>query len=131
MPIIGFKSELSTVDRGSTRLVEDADENTIPASFEFRTFWWKGECVGTGRYWLSAQQYDWTQKEKQDALSIAGEAARRVNVPFLVVDVAQRIDGQWIVIECNDGHESGYAGVSPFALWKNIITFEQKLSANQ
>ena len=23
--------------------------------------------------------------------------------------------------ECNDGQESGYAGVSPFALWQNVV----------
>lgn len=106
------------------RPIQGGSDDTIPPSFEFRTFWYRGECVGAGRYWVDAAAYDWTADEQKAALTIAGEAAKRVNVPFLVVDVAQRIDGEWIVIECNDGQESGYAGVSPFALWKNILTIE-------
>jgi hypothetical protein len=107
------------------RPVVDTESDAIPSSFEFRTFWWEGECVGAGRYWFEAPEYRWTSQEKQEALSIAGEAAKRLAVPFLVVDVAQRTDGKWIVIECNDGQESGYAAVSPFSLWRNILTIEQ------
>ena len=40
--------------------------------------------------------------------------------------VAQTAEGQWIVIECNDGQESGYAGVSPIALWGKLIELERK-----
>jgi hypothetical protein len=42
-------------------------------------------------------------------------------VPFLVIDIAQRQDGRWVLIECNDGQESGYAGVSPFSLWQHVV----------
>lgn len=110
------------------RSIKGGDNTSIPPSFEFRTFWYKGHLVGDGRYWFEMPKYDWSVKEKADALQVAEEAAKRVNVPFLVVDVAQRVDGQWIVIECNDGQESGYADISPMALWKNIITIENKLS---
>ncbi len=98
----------------------------IPPSYEFRTFWWKGEFVGAGRYWYLADEYSWTQNEKEQALAIAGEVAKRINVTFLVVDVAQTRQGDWIVIECNDGQESGYAGLSPFLLWRNIAEIELK-----
>jgi hypothetical protein len=33
-------------------------------------------------------------------------------------------DGNWIVIECNDGQESGYAGVLPLAMWAKMIAIE-------
>ena len=108
------------------RSIPGGDDNTIPPSFEFRTFWWKGELVGAGHYWFEGERYVWTSQEQRDALEIAEEVARRVKVPFLVVDVAQRVDGKWIVIECNDGQECGYAGVSPIALWKNIIALESR-----
>ncbi len=99
-----------------------ADE--IPPSYEFRTFWWKRQFVGAGRYWYLAPDYQWTEDEKHNALSVAGEVAKRVDVPFLVVDVAQTENGEWIAIECNDGQESGYAGLSPFVLWRNIAQIE-------
>jgi hypothetical protein len=107
------------------RPVEDPDPDRIPSSFEFRSFWWRSQLVGFGRYWWSGAAYDPSPDERRDALAIAGEAARRIAVPFLVVDVAQRSDGRWIVIECNDGQESGHAGVSPLSLWHEIIEVER------
>lgn len=96
----------------------------IPASFEFRTFWWRGECVGSGPYHTAAN-YSWTPSEKNVALAIAKAVAQRVQATFLVIDLAQTTDGQWRVIELNDGQESGYVGVSRTALWQNIIDIER------
>lgn len=106
--------------------VGDAYSDEIPPSYEFRTFWWNGQFVGAGRYWYLAGEYQWTSAEQMQALKVAQIAAERINVTFLVVDVAQRMDGEWIVIECNDGQESGYAGLSPFLLWRNIAEIEAK-----
>jgi hypothetical protein len=103
------------------RPIQGGHPDKIPASYEFRTFWWKGQFVGAGQYWFQADAYQWTQAEQQAAVEIAREVAQQVNVTFLVVDVAQRTDGTWIVIECNDGQESGYAGLAPLQLWKNIL----------
>lgn len=109
------------------RPIAGGQADKIPASYEFRTFWWKGHFVGAGQYWFQADSYHWMTKEEQEALSIAREVASRLDVPFLVVDIAQRSDGQWIVIECNDGQESGYAGLAPMQLWKNILAVEQNI----
>lgn len=62
--------------------------------------------------------------ERRAALAVARQAAEQVAVPFLVVDMAQTVDGRWIVIECNDGQESGYAGIPPNVLWRNILKIE-------
>lgn len=107
------------------RMVEAKKTDKIAPAFEFRTFWWKGQCVGFGPYWAAFTSYSWTRQEEQAALAIAKEVARKVNLPFLVVDVAQTATGKWIVIECNDGQESGYAGISPISLWQKIIEIEQ------
>lgn len=93
----------------------------IPPSFEFRTFGWYGRYVGAGHYWHPVATYQWTEAEEKAAVAVARQAAHRLKLPFLVIDIAQTVDGQWIVIECNDGQESGYAGTSPLALWQNII----------
>ena len=107
------------------RNLENTESDRIPSSFEFRTFWWNGQCVGTGRYWWEGRRYDWNTVERQEGISLAEKVARRVAVPFLVVDLAMTSDGGWIVIECNDGQESGYAGVTPLGLWTRIIEIEQ------
>ena len=106
------------------RMVEDLDPTRIPSSYEFRTFWWRGRSVGSGRYWWQGRHYHWTDSERTAALALGAQVARQVNVTFLVVDLAMTKDGQWIVIECNDGQESGYAGVLPLALWQNIASAE-------
>jgi hypothetical protein len=97
----------------------------IPASFEFRSFWWHGHLVGVGPYFAEYAKYQWTEAEKADAMTMAAEAARRVSLPFVVVDMAQCLDGRWIVIEINDAQESGYAGVPRLALWQRIVELEQ------
>lgn len=103
------------------RPVAGGTPGKISPSFEFRTFWWFGKLVGFGTYWTEADRYTATQPEHAAAVAIARTAVEKVGAPFLVVDVAQTADSRWIVIECNDGQESGYAGVSPIELWNNVL----------
>jgi ATP-grasp domain, R2K clade family 3 len=65
------------------------------------------------------------------AIAFAYEVARRIGAPFLVIDVAQTIEGKWIAIECNNGQESGYGGVSPIGLWNNLVDFERGVSTHE
>ena len=108
------------------RPVPSEPTEKIPPSFEFRTFWWQGHYLGAGQYWSTS--YNWNLEEEKAGLAKAQEAALRLNLPFVVIDVAQTITGEWIVIECNDAQESGYAAVSPFALWQNLIDEERKIA---
>lgn len=105
------------------RLVGEQSPTTLPRAFEFRSFWWHGRCVGIGPYWTDAE-YSLGPDEQSLALEVGAEAARRVGVPFLVVDLAQTVDGRWIVIECNDGQDAGYAGINPMLLWRRVIDIE-------
>lgn len=90
----------------------------LPGAYELRTFWFGGKLVGAGPYWWQDERYDIEGLARVEALSLAREASRRVAVPFVVVDVAMTAEGGFVVIECNDGQESGYAGVSGIAVWK-------------
>ncbi|MCA8918586.1 MAG: ATP-grasp domain-containing protein [Planctomycetes bacterium] len=119
-PILNWQ-KLAVREFVPLRPIKGTAGNRVPPSFEFRSFWWHGINVGIGRYWSDAPTYEASDAELRDALEIAGEAARRVNVPFLVVDVAMDAEGRWLVIECNDGQESGYAGVEPLKLWRKIL----------
>ena len=91
----------------------------IRPSREFRTFWWNGELVGCGHYWYQLPNYG--AADIDEGLTLAREVARRLSVPFLVVDIARKSGGGWIVIECNDAQEAGYVGMSPRVLWRNIL----------
>lgn len=101
----------------------------LPASFEFRTWWCRGKLAGLGRYWWEGPHYSMTEAESGEALSLAEEVARRINVRFLVVDVAQTATGEWIVIECNDAQEGGYPGIAPVVLWRKILEIERAFMA--
>ena len=122
-PILNWQS-IVVREFVSLRHVEKNSQGKLDSSFEFRTFWWKGQLVGAGRYWWEGRAYQWTDAERSDAIQVAQFAADRLDVPFLVVDIAMTAEGEWIVIECNDGQESGYAGVSPISLWQNILEIE-------
>lgn len=91
----------------------------IAPSLEFRSFWWHGKCVGWGNYWYQVPNYE--AQDVGDGLRVAEDAARRLQVPFLVIDFAKSTDGRWIVIECNDAQESGYAAISPQLLWRSVL----------
>jgi ATP-grasp domain, R2K clade family 3 len=91
----------------------------ISPSLEFRTFWWHGKCVGWGHYWYQLTKY--TAADIDNGLGVAKVAVDRLNVPFIVVDIAKTIGGQWIIIECNDAQESGHVGIQPNILWQNIL----------
>lgn len=97
----------------------------VPLSFEFRTFWWKNVLVGSGPYWSEFSTYNWSSSQQLAALDIAQKAVNQLQIPFLVLDLALTQEGKWIIIECNDAQESGYAGVSPILLWQNIISLEK------
>lgn len=98
----------------------------IPASFEFRTFWWRGGLAAADRYYGGLVPYDWTDLERIEGLNVARRAARAIAVPFLVIDIAQTAEGEWIVIECNDAQESGYGGVERLALWQEVLEIERR-----
>jgi ATP-grasp domain, R2K clade family 3 len=106
------------------RPVRSTPTEKIPPSFEFRTFWWRGHCIGSGQYW--SRDYNWDRQEEIAALAIARAAALRLDLPFVVIDIAQTTTGEWIAIECNDAQESGYGAISPFSLWQNLIDLERK-----
>jgi predicted kinase len=71
------------------RLVDASHPTRIPSAFEYRTFWWQGRLIGWARYWWEGKNYQISESEKAGGLAVAQQAASRLRVPFLVVDIAQ------------------------------------------
>lgn len=101
------------------RSVGEGVASKIPPSFEFRSFCWKGVPVGFGPYW-GAVSYSCSASEQKAALELAARAAARLDATFVCIDLAMTRTGEWIVIECNDAMEAGYASISPLSLWRRI-----------
>jgi len=107
------------------KIVDDQQEqDIIPHSYEFRLFYWKQTLVGYGRYWNIGKDYHLQKHDEDPAFTLAANAAKIIDVPFLAVDIAKTQDNTWVVVEVNDGQESGYTGVYRVALWESILRIE-------
>lgn len=78
--------------------------------------WTDGRAISRSKY---AASYGCDDIEA--GLETTQKAAARLAVPFPVVDLVKTVDGRWIVIECNDAQESGYAAARPRELWTNLL----------
>ena len=95
-----------------------------PITKEFRVFVYRGKIMGKGYYWVNHPEVIEEFKPNPNDIpeSFLAEVIERVkdHIPFFVVDVAQRIDGEWRVIELNDGCMSGLSGVDADELYRNL-----------
>lgn len=93
----------------------------FPTSREYRLFLLRGEVVGQGYYWPFADPFgDLTGEDEAAVLALAREAARRLEVPYVSVDVGQLQDGRWIVIESGDPQFSGVGHIPMSTLYRNL-----------
>lgn len=96
--------------------------NGLPISEEYRIFLLNGKIMAGGFYWSSEEDMspsDLTHPP-QDVLDYAVKAASKIDVPFLVVDVGRKVNGDPIVIELNDGQMSGLSCCDPHELYGNL-----------
>jgi hypothetical protein len=93
----------------------------FPTAREYRLFLLRGEVVGSGYYWPFADPFGPLGGEDEAAVhALAREAARRMEVPYLSVDVGQREDGGWTVIEVGDPQFAGVGHISVASLYRNL-----------
>lgn len=115
------------------RLVQLRQSGAAPGGFplgrEYRVFLYRQEVLAQGYYWDEhADPFPLTLDDAGAVRRVAVEAARRVGTPFLAVDVAQTIDGEWIVIEVGDAQFSGLSHVPVLELWAAL---QRKLGDDQ
>ncbi len=67
---------------------------SLPVIKERRMFFWNGELLAAGEE-APTEDPTWEM------------LAKKFKCPFITIDVAQRNDGEWRVIECGDGGVSG------------------------
>jgi hypothetical protein len=96
-------------------------ERFFPGAREYRVFLYAGEPFAWGFYWDDAPEESLAPSEEQALLALAREAARRMEVPFLTVDLGQLESGDWLVIETGDPQFAGLSRVSPRAFWAGLL----------
>lgn len=94
--------------------------NGLPFSNEWRFFFYKEEMLSYGYYWSIAEKTDYEVDPAciEFAKTIAKIAATKVN--FFVLDVAEKENGGWVLIEVNDGSMSGLSENNPDVLYSNL-----------
>jgi hypothetical protein len=94
----------------------------FPISREYRVFLYHEQVLAFGFYWEEYHDaWRFSASDEQAMLSVAREAARRLKVPFLIVDVAQQESGAWVVIEVGDAQFAGLSQVPPLQLWSGLL----------
>lgn len=93
----------------------------FPIGREYRVILLNGEVAGWSYYWDCEDAFGilsiW---ERDEILGLATEAARRLDVPYLAVDIGQREDERWIVIETGDAQFSSFSQIPLLPFWHRI-----------
>lgn len=93
----------------------------FPMGREYRLFLLNGQVLACGYYWegddplknLSASELTLVE-------GLARTAASRLPSPYVAVDIGQREDGEWTVIETGDPQFSGLSQISPLQFWNRL-----------
>lgn len=102
--------ELESVDIGI---------NGMNFANEWRLFFYKGILLAKGFYWVTTDLRGILDQEGLDmAQEVANILKERVN--FFVIDIAKTKSGKWIVVEVNDGQQSGLSDVNSDELYLNL-----------
>jgi hypothetical protein len=96
--------------------------NGLPFTNEWRMFFHRDILLSCGYYWSIAEKTDY--ECPPEAIAFATEVAKIAKsfATFFVLDVAKTEDGRWILIEVNDGQQSGLSENNPHMLYKNLAT---------
>ncbi len=97
--------------------------NGLPITNEWRFFILYGNIAAYGYYWAS--DLDAAESEKatigNEGFFLVGKVMEILaDMPFYVIDVAQKADGSWIVVELNDGQMSGLSMIEPSVLYERM-----------
>jgi len=95
-----------------------------PVSREFRFFVCDGQVLSAGFYWsmFDRDDIDPYPDPAEVPQSLLAEVIGRVgkNARFYVIDVAQTANGDWIVVELNEGQMSGLSDNDPDVLYRRL-----------
>lgn len=95
--------------------------NGLPFTNEWRFFYYKTTRLSYAYYWTTAEKPELAQMT-DEGLELADRSAEIAaeNVNFFVIDIAETQAGDWIVVEINDGSQSGLSYNDPHALYSNL-----------
>ena len=95
----------------------------LPLTNEWRCFFYGTTLLTKAYYWSIASdesiaRAEWTQEAQSLVETVAKIASEHVN--FFVLDIAEKADGGWILVEINDAQQSGLSLNSPEDLYSEL-----------
>ena len=95
--------------------------NNLPFTNEFRFFMLGETILSCGYYWSIAEKPELGSLDA-NAYALVEEVAKicSKHVNFYVIDIAQKEDGDWVVVELNDATMSGLSMNQPIVLYRNL-----------
>lgn len=101
----------------------------FPIAREFRVVLYRHEILGLGYYWPVQDALQTLEEAERSVVNaLAVKASIKLNVPFVVIDVAQLDNGTWTVIEPGDPQS---AGLPNFDLPKCFTRLAEKISGER
>ncbi len=93
----------------------------FPLGREYRVFLLRNRVLECGYYWEGDDELRALSKDEQvRVLDLAQEASGRLAVPFVAIDIGQKEDGNWIVIESGDAQFAGASQIPLLKLWHKL-----------
>lgn len=77
-------------------------QSQMPLTKEFRLFFLDGELLESFEYW---DEGDYSGI--RPPANIFADVAKQIKSRFFTMDIAQRIDGEWLIVELGDGQVAG------------------------
>jgi hypothetical protein len=100
--------------------------NDMPITEEYRFFIFGGRILSGGFYWSSHTEELADMGIRPDVTAVPTDFLDKViglvgdKIRFWVLDVARTVTGEWIVVELNDGCQSGLSDNDPNTLYANM-----------
>lgn len=99
--------------------------NGLPISREYRHFVLDGKVIAAGFYWSTHAE---DLEEKFNPSEVPQDFVQKIiaavgnQIRFWVFDVAKTADGDWILVELNDGQQSGLSMIDPNVLYSALAS---------
>lgn len=98
----------------------------FPHFREYRAYWLDGSIIGMGYYWDGEDGFGPLGQDAAEIERLVDAAARRLDAPFVTVDVGQLEDGSWRVIEIGDPQYSAICHMNRHLCWQALADYERK-----
>jgi hypothetical protein len=104
--------------------------NGLPITNEWRMFYYKQHLLVFGYYWgnVASEKVQKTRYLQSDGIAFGDKVAKilKDHTNFFVIDIAEKEDGGWMVVEINDAQMAGLSDCNPELLYKNLSRVLEK-----